>query len=159
MPVGAFGARAEIMAMLSPEGPVYQAGTLSGNPVAMAAGYAALSKLKQNARVIAVLNERAQRLVDGMQKAASEFGISMQIDTRGSMFGFFFNESPVKNFADAANSDAELFAKFHALMLREGYYFACSLYETGFISTAVTDQMIDDTIEACRKVLKEITNG
>jgi len=159
MPVGAFGARSEIMAMLSPEGPVYQAGTLSGNPVAMAAGHAALSKLKQNARVIAVLNERGQRLVDGMQKAAKEFGISMQIDTRGSMFGFFFSEKPVKNFADAADSDAALFAKFHSLMLREGYYFACSLYETGFISTAVTDKMVDDTIEACRKVFKEITNG
>ena len=159
MPVGAFGARKEIMAMLSPEGPVYQAGTLSGNPVAMAAGHAALSKLKQNARVIAVLNERGQRLVDGMQKAAKEFGIAMQVDTRGSMFGFFFSEKSVKNFADAAASDAALFAKFHSLMLREGYYFACSLYETGFISTAVTDKMVDDTIEACRVVFKEITNG
>lgn len=159
MPVGAFGARAEIMAKLSPEGPVYQAGTLSGNPVAMAAGYAALSKLKQNARVIDVLNARAVRLVEGMQAAAEECGVKMQIDTRGSMFGFFFNENPVKNFADAAKSDAELFAKFHAGMLAEGYYFACSLYETGFISTAVTDEMIEDTIKAASKVLKEITNG
>ena len=159
MPVGAFGARAEIMGQLSPEGPVYQAGTLSGNPVAMAAGYAALSKLKQNARVIAVLNERATRLVEGMKSAAEECGVKMQIDTRGSMFGFFFNDKPVKNFADAADSDAELFAKFHAGMLEEGYYFACSLYETGFISTAVTDQMVEDTIAACSKVLKEITNG
>jgi len=83
----------------------------------------------------------------------------MQIDTRGSMFGFFFNEKPVKNFADACNSDAELFAKFHAGMLREGYYFACSLYETGFISTAVTDVMIEDTIGAAAKVFKEIKNG
>lgn len=159
MPVGAFGARAEIMAHLSPEGPVYQAGTLSGNPVAMAAGYAALSKLKQNAQVISVLQKRAQRLVEGMQAAAKEEGITMQIDTRGSMFGFFFNENPVKNFADACNSDAELFAKFHAGMLREGYYFACSLYETGFISTAITDAMIEDTISAATKVLKEIKNG
>ncbi|WP_304543653.1 glutamate-1-semialdehyde 2,1-aminomutase [Sulfurimonas microaerophilic] len=159
MPVGAFGARAEIMAQLSPEGPVYQAGTLSGNPVAMAAGYAALSKLKQNARVIDVLNTRAKRLVEGMQAAARECGITMQIDTRGSMFGFFFNENPVKNFNDATKTDAELFAKFHAGMLAEGYYFACSLYETGFISTAVTDEMIEDTIKASAKVLKEITNG
>jgi len=159
MPVGAFGARAEIMAQLSPEGPVYQAGTLSGNPVAMAAGYAALSKLKQNAKIISVLQTRAQRLVDGMREAASTCGITMQTDVRGSMFGFFFNENEVKNFADACNSDAELFAKFHSKMLDEGYYFACSLYETGFISTAITDEMIENTIKASAKVFKEITNG
>lgn len=159
MPVGAFGARADIMAKLSPEGPVYQAGTLSGNPVAMAAGLAAISKLKKNAQIISVLNERAKRLVEGMQKEALGCGITMQIDTRGSMFGFFFNEKPVKNFADACNSDAELFAKFHSMMLREGFYFACSLYETGFISTAVTDEMIEDTIRASARVFKEVTNG
>ncbi|MEJ2373087.1 MAG: aspartate aminotransferase family protein, partial [Sulfurimonas sp.] len=84
---------------------------------------------------------------------------TMQIDTRGSMFGFFFNENPVKNFADATKTDAELFAKFHAGMLAEGFYFACSLYETGFISTAITDEMIEDTIKAASKVLKEIING
>ena len=159
MPVGAFGARAEIMAQLSPEGPVYQAGTLSGNPVAMAAGYAALSKLKKNAQVMNVLNERASRLVNGMQAKAKENGIAMQVDTRGSMFGFFFSEKPVKNFNDAAQSDAELFAAFHAGMLKEGFYFACSLYETGFISTAVTDAMVEETIEASERVFKEIVNG
>ncbi|MCK9473553.1 glutamate-1-semialdehyde 2,1-aminomutase [Sulfurimonas sp.] len=156
MPVGAFGARAEIMAKLSPEGPVYQAGTLSGNPVAMAAGIAAISKLKKNPGVISVLNTRAKRLVEGMQKEAASCGITMQIDTRGSMFGFFFNEKPVKNFADAGNSNAELFAKFHSKMLKEGFYFACSLYETGFISTATTDEMIEDAIKASAKVFKEI---
>ncbi|MEA2091251.1 MAG: glutamate-1-semialdehyde 2,1-aminomutase [Campylobacterota bacterium] len=159
MPVGAFGARAEIMAKLSPEGPVYQAGTLSGNPVAMAAGLAALSKLKKNAAVMNVLNARATRLVEGMRDAAAENGIKMQIDSRGSMFGFFFNENPVKNFADACNSDAELFAKFHSAMLNEGFYFACSLYETGFISTAITDEMVEDTIAASARVFKAITNG
>ena len=159
MPVGAFGARAKIMAQLSPDGPVYQAGTLSGNPVAMAAGFAALTKLKQNARVMAVLQERAKRLVLGMQAAAAEQGIIMQTDVRGSMFGFFFNDNPVKNFADAAKSDAELFAKFHSGMLAEGFYFACSLYETGFISTATTDEMIEDTINAAAKVFKAIKNG
>ncbi len=159
MPVGAFGGRAEIMAKLSPEGPVYQAGTLSGNPVAMAAGFAAVSKLKKNAQVISVLNERAKRLVEGMKKEASSCGITMQIDTRGSMFGFFFNEKPVKNFADACNSDAKLFAKFHSMMLAEGFYFACSLYETGFISTAITDEMIEETIRASARVFKEITNA
>ncbi len=159
MPVGAFGARKEIMDMLSPDGPVYQAGTLSGNPVAMAAGYAALTKLKQNARIISVLNERATRLVNGMQDAARKNGIAMQVDTRGSMFGFFFNDKEVKNFHDATQSDAELFAKFHSGMLDEGFYFACSQYETGFISTAVTDAMIENTITASEKVFESIVNG
>ena len=159
MPVGAFGGRADIMNMLSPDGPVYQAGTLSGNPVAMAAGFAALTKLKKNARVMAVLQERGQRLVDGMQTAAREQGITMQTDVRGSMFGFFFNEKPVKNFEDACASDAKIFAAFHTGMLDEGYYFAYSLYETGFISTAITDEMIEDTITAASKVFKAIKNG
>jgi len=159
MPVGAFGGRREIMDKLSPDGPVYQAGTLSGNPVAMAAGYAALTKLKHNAKIIDVLNSRAIRLVEGMQAAAKEQGISMQVDTRGSMFGFFFSENAVKNFSDAAATDAELFAKFHAGMLDEGFYFACSLYETGFISTATTDMMIEDTIEASKRVFKAIKNA
>jgi glutamate-1-semialdehyde 2,1-aminomutase len=159
MPVGAFGARREIMAKLSPEGPVYQAGTLSGNPVAMAAGFVALTKLKKNAQVMSVLNERAKRLVDGMKEVAKENGINMQTDTRGSMFGFFLHETPVKNFADACSCDSELFAKFHSGMLAEGFYFACSLYETGFISTAITDEMIEDTIKASAKVFKAIANG
>jgi len=156
MPVGAFGGRKDIMAYLSPEGPVYQAGTLSGNPVAMAAGFAALTKLKKNAKVLDVLNARAIRLVEGMRDAAQSCGITMQIDTRGSMFGFFFNDKPVKNFQDATESDAELFAKFHAGMLQEGFYFACSLYETGFISTATTDAMIEETIEASKRVFEAI---
>jgi len=159
MPVGAFGASAEIMDMLSPDGPVYQAGTLSGNPVAMAAGYAALSKLKKNGNVLAVLEARASRLVEGMKEMAAVYGITMQTDVRGSMFGFFFNENPVKNFDDAAATDAELFAKFHAGMLAEGFYFACSLYETGFISTAITDAMIEDAIAASKRVFENITNG
>lgn len=159
MPVGAFGARAEIMSHLSPEGPVYQAGTLSGNPVAMAAGFAALSKLKANAQVINTLEKRAKRLVEGMQKEANACGITMQIDVRGTMFGFFFNDNPVKNFADAAKSDEKLFAKFHSKMLKEGFYFACSLYETGFISTAISDAIIEETIAASGRVFKEIKNG
>ncbi len=159
MPVGAFGGRREIMAMLSPEGPVYQAGTLSGNPVAMAAGLAALGKLKENARVMSVLEARGRRLVEGMQAAGAEHGFAMQVDVRGSMFGFFFHDTAVKNFEDAAASDAALFAKFHSKMLDEGFYFACSLYETGFISTAITDTMIEATIEASKRVFKAIKDG
>lgn len=159
MPVGAFGGRADIMAKLSPEGPVYQAGTLSGNPVAMAAGLAAIKKLKAYPQVISTLNQRAKRLVEGMQQEAQKYGIAMQIDTRGSMFGFFFNENEVKNFADATKSDEALFAKFHSMMLNEGFYFACSLYETGFISTATTDEMIEDTIKASARVFKALSDA
>lgn len=156
MPVGAFGGRAEVMAKLSPEGPVYQAGTLSGNPVAMAAGLAALRKLKTHARVMDTLHVRAARLVEGMKEMASKHGIPLQIDSRGSMFGFFFNDKEVKNFSDALTSDLDMFAKFHAAMLEEGFYFACSQFETGFISTATTDEMVEDTIKACDRVFGRI---
>ena len=156
MPVGAFGGRAEVMAKLSPEGPVYQAGTLSGNPVAMAAGLAALKKLKAYGHVMDTLHVRAARLVEGMKEMAHKHGIVLQIDSRGSMFGFFFNDKPVNNFAEALTSDTALFAKFHAGMLEEGYYFACSQFETGFISTATTDAMIEETIMACDRVFGRI---
>ncbi|MEA1919823.1 MAG: glutamate-1-semialdehyde 2,1-aminomutase [Campylobacterota bacterium] len=156
MPVGAFGARAEIMAQLSPEGPVYQAGTLSGNPVAMAAGLAAITKIKANAPVYKILESRATRLVNGMKEAAAKHDIALQVDVRGSMFGFFFNENSVSDFDDAANSDLEMFAAFHTEMMKEGFYFACSQFETGFISTATTDQMIEDTIAASQRVFGRI---
>ncbi len=156
MPVGAFGGRKEVMAMLSPDGPVYQAGTLSGNPIAMAAGLAAVKKLKQNAKLYPILQERATRLVEGMKSAAASNGINMVTDVRGSMFGFFFSADPVKNFDDAAQADHELFAKFHAAMLSEGFYFACSGYETGFVCTATTDEMVENTVKAAEKIFAEI---
>ncbi len=156
MPVGAFGGKREIMAHLSPEGPVYQAGTLSGNPVAMAAGYAAVKKLRENSRLFGVLEARARRLVEGMKVAAERHGIAMQVDVRGSMFGFFFSETPVKNFDDACAANHALFAKFHAGMLKEGFYFACSGYETGFICTAITDAMIEETVAAAERVFGAI---
>jgi len=156
MPVGAFGARAEIMAFLSPEGPVYQAGTLSGNPVAMAAGLTSLRKLKNNPAVYVELGNRAKRLVEGFRKAAEAVNIPMVTDVRGSMFGFFFSDKPVKNFADAMENDQKLFAKFHKGMLDRGIYLACSSFETGFISTVMTDEMIDEAIRAAYETLKEI---
>ena len=153
MPVGAFGGRAEIMAELSPEGPVYQAGTLSGNPVAMAAGITAVRKLKQHAKIYQVLEGRAKRLMQGFKTTAEKHNVALQTDVRGSMFGFFFNDKPVKNFDDASASDLERFAAFHAGMLERGFYFACSQFETGFICTAVTDEMIEQTIEAADAVM------
>jgi len=156
MPVGAFGARAEIMAHLSPEGPVYQAGTLSGNPVAMTAGLTSLRKLKSNPAVYVELGNRAKRLVEGFKKAADAVDVPMVTDVRGSMFGFFFSDKPVKNFADAMENDQKLFAKFHKGMLDRGIYLACSSFETGFISTATTDEMIEEAIKAAYETLKEI---
>jgi glutamate-1-semialdehyde 2,1-aminomutase len=157
MPVGAFGARAEIMSHLSPEGPVYQAGTLSGNPVAMAAGLTSLRKLKNNPAVYVELGNKAKKLVEGFKKAADEVNVPMVTDVRGSMFGFFFSDKPVKNFADAMENDQKMFAKFHKGMLDRGIYLACSSFETGFISTATTDEMIEESIKAAYETLAEIT--
>lgn len=158
MPVGAFGASREIMSHLSPEGPVYQAGTLSGNPVAMSAGLTSLRKLKSNPSIYVELGNRAKKLVDGFKSAADAVGVPMVTDVRGSMFGFFFSDKPVKNFADAMENDQKLFAKFHKGMLDRGVYLACSSFETGFISTATTDEMIDEAIKAAYETLKEIRN-
>jgi glutamate-1-semialdehyde 2,1-aminomutase len=157
MPVGAFGGRRDIMAHLSPDGGVYQAGTLSGNPVAMAAGLASIHKLKSNGRVFGVLEERAKRLMSGFADAAKKHNIGLQTNVRGSMFGFFFSDEPVTNFAEALKSDTERFARFHAAMLDAGFYFACSQFETGFICTATTDAMIEETISAVNKIFEELS--
>jgi len=159
MPVGAFGARAEIMAYLSPEGPVYQAGTLSGNPVAMTAGYTSLRKLKDNPDIYDTLQARATRLMQGFKEAAAKHDIPFVTEVRGSMFGFFFSDKVVKNFADACDNDTKMFAKFHKGMLDRGVYLACSSYETGFISTATTDEMIEEAIKACEDTLASIKQG
>ncbi len=160
MPVGAFGASREIMAQLSPEGPIYQAGTLSGNPIAMAAGLASIKKLQANASSIyPTLETRAKRLMTGFQAAADAVGIPMVTEVRGSMFGFFFSDKPVKNFDDALANDSELFGRFHGKMLDKGVYLACSAYETGFISTATTDEMIQEAIDAAHASLLELSNA
>ena len=156
MPVGAFGASAEIMSHLSPEGPVYQAGTLSGNPVAMSAGLTSLKKLKANPNIYKELQAKAQKLMSGFQSIADELNIPMVTDVRGSMFGFFFSDKPVKNFDDALANDTAFFAKFHKGMLDNGVYLACSSYETGFISIATTDEMIEEAIAVAKKVMTEI---
>jgi len=156
MPVGAFGGKAEIMAMLSPEGPVYQAGTLSGNPVAMAAGLSVVRRLKKDPSIYKVLEARAKGLVGGLKKLADAHGIPLQIEAVGSMFGFFFNDAPVKNFDDAKRSDLERFAKFHQQTLRRGVYFAPSQFEAGFICTPLDDKLIDETLEKSEEAFKKI---
>jgi len=158
MPVGAFGASSKLMSQLSPEGPVYQAGTLSGNPVAMAAGIASLEKLKSNPSIYITLAARAKKLMDGFHNAAKQVGIPLSTSVRGSMFGFFFLDYSPKNFNDVMQADTEMFAKFHSGMLDQGIYLACSAYETGFISTQTTDEMIDEAISAAASVMKEIVS-
>ena len=154
MPVGAFAASKEIMSHLSPEGKIYQAGTLSGNPVAMEAGLVSLKKLKENPEIYDVLGKKAKRLVDGLKRVAIENEIPLQVNTRGSMFGFFFCEKEPKNFKEVGLCNFERFATFHREMLKRGFYFACSQYEAGFICTKITNKMIDDCIKAADEVMK-----
>ena len=156
MNVAAFGGKAKIMDCLSPEGAVYQAGTLSGNPVAMSAGIAAISKINSDVNLYARLEKLAKRLMDGFKEAAKSAGITIQTDVRGSMFGYFFTDHAVKNYDDALKSDTKLFAKFHQAMLRRGIYLAPSQFETGFICDAMSEADIDLTVNAAKEAFLEI---
>ena len=156
MPVGAFASRSEIMDQLSPNGAIYQAGTLSGNPVAMAAGLKSLQKLKADKKIYKRLNKKAVRLTKGLKKVAKNNNIPLQVDTRGSMFGFFFCDAMPTNMKEVGACDFDRFAKFHNEMLKKGFYFACSQYETGFICDSMTNADIDATIKAAAKVMAKL---
>jgi glutamate-1-semialdehyde 2,1-aminomutase len=153
LPVGAFGGRADIMDWLAPLGPVYQAGTLSGNPLAMAAGLANLEEL-QTAGVYGRLEESAAALAAGMKSAAKSAGVPVQFNACGSMFCAYFTSAPVWNLADAMQSDRERFKKFFHGMLDAGIYFAPSQFEAGFISAAHTAADIEWTVSAAAKILR-----
>ena len=159
MSAAAFGGKREIMNCLSPEGAVYQAGTLSGNPVAMAAGIASVSKIYNDASLYDRLEKLAVKLTEGFKNAAHKHGLKMQVCVRGSMFGFFFSDYEVKNYDDALKSDTALYAKFHRKMLENGVYLAPSQFETGFICGAMSEDDIDFAIKAADKSLSEIKNG
>jgi len=152
MPVGAFGGRQDMMDMLAPLGPIYQAGTLSGNPVAMAAGIATLSELSVPGFYEA-LTATTERFVNGMMGVAQEAGVAMQGVSRGGMFGLFFAERPVTSFAEVTACDEAIFKRFFHLMLDRGVYLAPSMYEAGFVSSTHSDQVIDDTLTAARESL------
>ena len=156
MNVAAFGGKAKIMDCLSPEGAVYQAGTLSGNPVAMSAGIAAISKINNDVNLYARLEKLALRLMDGFKEAAKSAGITIQTEVRGSMFGYFFTDHAVKNYDDALKSDTKLFAKFHQAMLKRGIYLAPSQFETGFICDAMSEADIDLAVNAAKEAFLEI---
>lgn len=159
MPVGAFGGSDDIMQLLSPNGAVYQAGTLSGNPVAMAAGLISLQKLRRDPEIYQRLQDLALRLTNGLKEICNSLSIPLQTCVRGSMFGFFFNQYPVKNFQDALRSDTKMYATFHQGMLNSGVYFAPSQFETGFICATMDTTIIDTVLQKAQQVLQEISRN
>ena len=155
MPVGAFGGRAEVMDKLAPVGPVYQAGTLSGNPVAVAAGLATLKAVSEPG-FYARLAASTRRLVDGLSTAAREAGVTFCADAVGGMFGLYFAAKPPASFAEVMQCDKEKFNRFFHAMLDHGVYLAPSAFEAGFVSAAHSDADIDATIAAARDVFKTL---
>jgi len=156
MPVGAFGGKKEIMDFIAPVGPVYQAGTLSGNPIAMAAGLAALNELAQGDKH-SQLSRSTERLAMGFKAAAERNGVSLSINYVGAMFGFFFtDEATVTSFAQATSCDGEKFKRFFHLMLDEGVYLAPSAFEASFLSTAHTDEEIEKTLAAADRCFAQL---
>lgn len=155
LPVGAFGGRGDIMDYLAPLGPVYQAGTLSGNPLAMAAGIAALEELRAG-DAYAQLEAKGAALEAGLRAAAKSAGVPVTFNRCGSMFCGYFTGEPVWNLADAMKSDRERFKKYFHGMLAEGVYFAPSQFEAGFLSTAHTESDIAHTVQAAARVMKTL---
>jgi glutamate-1-semialdehyde 2,1-aminomutase len=155
MPVGAYGGRAEVMRTVSPAGPVYQAGTLSGNPLAMACGIATLEVLKRT-NPYPRLESETERLAAGLAAAAKEAGLPHTVAHMGSMFTLFFHHEKVVNFTTACRCDTKRFARYFWGMIEQGVYLPCSQFEANFVSAAHTSQDIDRTIAAARQVLKSI---
>ncbi|HUA09264.1 MAG TPA: glutamate-1-semialdehyde 2,1-aminomutase [Candidatus Acidoferrales bacterium] len=156
LPVGAFGGREEIMAYLTPEGPVFHAGTLSGNPLAMAAGIATLKLVRDDVTLYERLEVLARLLVDGLHEIFSKHGIAHQTAYAGSMFGYFFNADPVTDLESAMKSDVALYAKYFHAMLDRGIYLAPSQFEAGFVSSAHTTRDIERTLAAADQSLAEV---
>lgn len=158
MPVGAFGGRKEIMQHIAPLGNVYQAGTLSGNPLAMIAGYTLLKELYGNPSIYTELEEKGEYLRRGLQEALSSSGTPFVINHMGSMISVHFSETPVIDFATAASANNSLFNRFFHAMLNRGIYLPPSAFESWFLSNALTTEDLDRTIEAAAESLKEV-NG
>jgi len=155
LPVGAYGGRRDIMAMVAPAGPMYQAGTLSGNPLAMAAGIKTLELLRQPG-TYEQLDRVTTRLVNGLLQAAKDTGHAACGGSISGMFGFFFTEGPVHNYEDAKKCDLAKFGRFHRAMLEQGIYLAPSQFEAGFTSLAHTDEDVDRTIAAAKAVMAQL---
>ncbi|MBN1664795.1 MAG: glutamate-1-semialdehyde 2,1-aminomutase [Deltaproteobacteria bacterium] len=156
LPVGAFGGRKEIMEMLAPKGPIYQAGTLSGNPVAMAAGIATLNVLHDGAEDYNALNQKTSLLCANFKKLFKEKGIPVCINQVGSMFTIFFTTEDVHDFSSAATGDGDLFSRYFRGMLSRGINIAPSPFEASFVSFAHTEDDIHRTLDACKKTISEL---
>lgn len=156
MPVGAFGGKKEIMAYIAPTGPVYQAGTLSGNPVAMAAGLAMLTAIQQPG-LYEQLSAKTQQVAEGLKLAAAKYGIALAVNYVGAMFGFFFTDEPeITQFEQVKQCDIHAFKQFYHLMLAEGIYLAPSAYEAGFLSLAHSDADIAATLAAAERCFAQM---
>jgi glutamate-1-semialdehyde 2,1-aminomutase len=156
MPVGAFGGKLEIMQHIAPLGNVYQAGTLSGNPIAMIAGFTLLNHLKNNPNIYNELDAKGKYLKDGLQKVFNEAGVPVVINQLGSMISLFFTNKRVNSFSDAASSNISTFNKYFHAMLNEGIYLPPSAYESWFLSNALNYEDLDDTINATSEAIKSI---
>jgi len=156
LPVGAFGGKAEIMDVIAPDGPVYQAGTLSGNPLAMAAGVAALSYIKDHPEIYDDLEKKSSYLEDGFKENIRSVGKNYSINRVGSMMCMFFTEEPVEDFNSAVKSDTELYGKYYHQMLQRGIYLAPAQFEAMFVSTAHTTVDLDKTIKAHKESLETV---
>jgi glutamate-1-semialdehyde 2,1-aminomutase len=151
LPVGAYGGRAEIMDCVAPEGPVYQAGTLAGNPLAVAAGIAVMEELRRRPTLYSELDTRAQALAEGLRKAAWDAHVEVCINRVGSMLTVFFTRGPVVDFDSARTSNLEQFARFFQAMLERGVLLPPSQFETWFISAAHTERDIETAVAAARE--------
>ncbi|HHY60283.1 MAG TPA: glutamate-1-semialdehyde 2,1-aminomutase [Clostridia bacterium] len=155
LPVGAYGGKREIMEMVAPQGPVYQAGTLSGNPLAMTAGLTTL-RLLQEPGVYEELERKSKRLEEGLKEAARAAGVTTTFNRVGSMFTTFFTAQPVIDLTTATSSDTQAFAKFFRIMLDQGIYLAPSQFEAAFVSLAHSDEDIDRTVEAAAVAFRQL---
>jgi len=155
LPVGAYGGRADIMNQVAPAGKVYQAGTLSGNPLATAAGLAQLRYLHEHPEVYEQLEATTARLADGTRQIAKELGLNYTVNRVGSMFSLFFTAEPVNNLEDAKKADLPAFGRYFHGMLKRGIYLAPSQFEALFISASITDELVDKYLTACRESLVE----
>ncbi len=156
MPVGAYGGRKDIMSQISPEGPVYQAGTLSGNPVAMAAGFAMLTELNERPEIYQQLENTTKAIVSGIQTNLNELGLDYSINQIGSMFSLFFTSKKVEDFEDAKGCNLELFGRYFREMLDKGIYLAPSQFETLFISSEINEELVGQFVQANKEVLVKL---
>lgn len=158
MPVGAYAGRREIMELVAPCGGVYQAGTLSGNPIAMAAGLAQLTFLREHPEIYQQVDEKANTLAEGFRRLAAETGLPVSVNRVGSLLSVFFTAGGVASFADAQKSDTALFADYFNAMLAQGIYLAPSQFEAMFVSAAHTDEEIEKTLRSAGYVMKHLAN-